>query len=47
MMLNLDYDEASAPEAYELPPSNAYLTCFGLFIFSGVVAAFYVLVAGA
>lgn len=46
-MLNLEQDEASTPETYELPPSNTYLACFGLFIFSGVVAVFYVIVAGA
>jgi hypothetical protein len=39
--------ELSRVEAYELPPSDTYLACFGLFIFAGVAAMLYVVVLGA
>jgi hypothetical protein len=47
-MLHPEHEEASTQlEAYELPPSDTYLACFGLFIFGGLIATFYVIVAGA
>jgi hypothetical protein len=47
-MPNFEHEEASTKlEAYELPPSDTYLACFGLFIFSGLVATLYVIVGGA
>jgi hypothetical protein len=47
-MRNLEQDQAPARyEAYELPPTDTFLVCFGLFIFTGVAAAFYVVLMGA
>jgi hypothetical protein len=47
-MRNPEEDQAPARyEAYEFPPSDTYLACFGLFIFFGIAAAFYVVLAGA
>jgi|GEM_PF-3216177 hypothetical protein len=46
-MRNPEQDQAPVRyEAYEFPPSDTYLACFGLFIFTGIVAAFYVLLMG-
>jgi hypothetical protein len=46
IMRNPELDTPAYYEAYEHPPSDAYLACFGLFIFTGIVAAFYVLLMG-
>ncbi len=48
IMRDLEQDQAPARyEAYELPPTDTFLVCFGLFIFTGVAAAFYVVLMGA
>jgi hypothetical protein len=46
-MPSFEEDQAAAQyEAYEQPPTNTYLACFGLFMFSGIGAIFYVLLTG-